>query len=335
MNFAFSNNGCVVATGINEGVWISDNTGGKWVKSSLVIDPSDCLNDVVVNNSNYIFVASNIAGLYISKNFGASWDKKMINPIYHDVYRLFLNNNGSLFASAFADYSTDMGCKVFRSDDNGASWTVASNGLTNDQVLSFAANSDGSIYLGSMGSGVYRSLDNGQTWIPFNNGLKRKYISSVYIDRNGYLYAGSSGGDNRKKSAVKAYEMSVDLNDNQFKKGNMTDEIKGGYLFRMNTGVGTAGKISKPESENVTLAQNYPNPFSGETEIRFTLPETMHVQLILFNSTGVLVKTLIDAEAPAGLNTVRFKTGNLKSGIYFYQLNTAAYTQMKNMIIIK
>ena len=60
---------------------------------------------------------------------------------------LLLNNNGSLFASAFE--TTDMGCKVFRSDDNGTTWTAASNGLTNSQVLSFTADSSGCIYLGS------------------------------------------------------------------------------------------------------------------------------------------------------------------------------------------
>ena len=93
---------------------------------------------------------------------------------------------------------------------------------------------------------------------------------------------------------------------------------------------------SNQKSENingVVLEQNYPNPFSGVTEIRFTLPEAAPVQLMVYNSIGVLVKTLINAEAPAGLNTVRLDAGNLKAGVYFYQLKTGVISQVRKMVI--
>jgi len=38
-------------------------------------------------------------------------------------------------------------------------------------------------------------------------------------------------------------------------------------------------------------------------------------------------------EAPAGVNTVRLHAGNLKPGIYFYQLNTHSYTGIKKMTV--
>lgn len=82
------------------------------------------------------------------------------------------------------------------------------------------------------------------------------------------------------------------------------------------------------------LDQNYPNPFSGETEIRFTLPETTRIQLTLYNSVGQPVKELIDGLAPAGVNTVRLDAGNLKGGIYYYQLKSGNSQQVKKMIII-
>jgi hypothetical protein len=83
----------------------------------------------------------------------------------------------------------------------------------------------------------------------------------------------------------------------------------------------------------VVLEQNYPNPFSGETEIRFTLPEPAKVQLILFNSAGQEVQTIIDAIAPAGLNTVRLDGGSLKAGMYFYQLRTGVISQVRRMVV--
>lgn len=83
----------------------------------------------------------------------------------------------------------------------------------------------------------------------------------------------------------------------------------------------------------VVLEQNYPNPFSGETEIRFTLPEPAHVRMTLFNSAGDQVSTILDANAPAGLNTVRLDAGKLKAGIYYYQLKTGAVSQVKKIVV--
>jgi FtsP/CotA-like multicopper oxidase with cupredoxin domain len=83
----------------------------------------------------------------------------------------------------------------------------------------------------------------------------------------------------------------------------------------------------------VELEQNYPNPFSGATEIRFKLPESSHVTLSVFNSVGVPVGTLINEEAPAGSNTVRFDAANLKPGIYYYQLKTRFDAAVRSMVV--
>lgn len=92
-------------------------------------------------------------------------------------------------------------------------------------------------------------------------------------------------------------------------------------------------KANPYPAEGVVLEQNFPNPFSGETEIRFTLPEPAHVQLSLFSSVGSEVKTILDADAPGGLNTARLNAGNLKPGIYFYQLRTGGVSQVKRMVV--
>jgi FtsP/CotA-like multicopper oxidase with cupredoxin domain len=84
----------------------------------------------------------------------------------------------------------------------------------------------------------------------------------------------------------------------------------------------------------VALEQNFPNPFSDETQIRFTLPESAHVHLTLINALGQ-VTTLIDAVAPAGLNTAFVEAGNLEGGVYFYQLRTGNVSLMKKMVVLK
>jgi len=93
-----------------------------------------------------------------------------------------------------------------------------------------------------------------------------------------------------------------------------------------------------PSSRNineVVLDQNYPNPFNGETQILFALPEAAKVKLTIYNQTGQLVKELVNSEAPAGQNTVRFDAENQSEGIYFYQLKTGDFTKTRKLIIAR
>ncbi|HAH25411.1 MAG TPA: bilirubin oxidase [Prolixibacteraceae bacterium] len=83
--------------------------------------------------------------------------------------------------------------------------------------------------------------------------------------------------------------------------------------------------------EGFELGQNFPNPFNSETVIQFRLPEDSRVQLKLYNYLGEEVKTLLDAHAKAGNQTIRLSTENLANGIYFYQLNAGTYSSTKKL----
>ena len=72
---------------------------------------------------------------------------------------------------------------------------------------------------------------------------------------------------------------------------------------------------------------------TGETRINFSIPESNHVKLTLFNNMGSEVQTLIDANAPAGSHEVVFDGSNLPDGIYFYQLNAGNYSGVKKLVI--
>ena len=330
-SFAFMSDGSIIAAGDGGGIWMSDNTGVNWVPLSS--SNSEFYYSVVINDIDYIFAGATNNGLYISKDFGVSWDHIIIDSTYHYVLKLFLTNNGSLFASALE--TTDWSGKVFRSDDNGATWTDASNGLTNNQVRSFVADSSGCIYLGTLGSGVYRSSDNGQTWLPFNNGLKRNSIQSVYIDRNDYLYAGSTGGNSLKKSAVEVYTMNAGLKSELFNESNMSDATTGGYLFRIKIMGGSTNYISISESKNITLEQNFPNPFSLNSTIRFKLTQPEDVSLKVYNSLGQLISILVNEHKEPGTHEVLLNGTDLPAGVYFYRLQTQKNSIEQKFIISK
>lgn len=83
------------------------------------------------------------------------------------------------------------------------------------------------------------------------------------------------------------------------------------------------------------LAQNYPNPFNPSTIIRFSILNTEHVTLTVYNMLGERVATLANKEISSGEHEVVFDASQLSSGTYFYRLSTSAYTETKKMLLIR
>jgi hypothetical protein len=83
------------------------------------------------------------------------------------------------------------------------------------------------------------------------------------------------------------------------------------------------------------LSQNYPNPFNARTVIEYALPEQTSVSLRIFDIQGHLVGTLGQGTQPAGYHRATWNSTGIASGIYFYKLQTPAYTATKRMLVIK
>ena len=83
------------------------------------------------------------------------------------------------------------------------------------------------------------------------------------------------------------------------------------------------------------LQQNYPNPFNPATNIRYALPSRSHVLLSVFNTLGQQIATLVDGVEEPGGHSVRFDSGGLASGVYYYRLRAGGYLATKRLLIIR
>jgi hypothetical protein len=95
-----------------------------------------------------------------------------------------------------------------------------------------------------------------------------------------------------------------------------------------------------PIPEEYALFQSYPNPFNLETTIRFALPQADHVVVKIYNTLGEEIRTLVEAEYDAGYHHVSWdghnETGNpVASGVYFYKLEASAFSQLRQMILLR
>lgn len=84
-----------------------------------------------------------------------------------------------------------------------------------------------------------------------------------------------------------------------------------------------------------TLFSNYPNPFNPSTQISFSIPESQHVKLSVYNTLGQVVAELVNDIKSKGQHTVQFDAQGLSSGVYLYRISTPSFTKTKKMMLIK
>lgn len=69
-----------------------------------------------------------------------------------------------------------------------------------------------------------------------------------------------------------------------------------------------------------TIYQNYPNPFSGLTNIPIELHDNMHVKAEIYSTSGQLVASPLDEFMPKGNHQIQWDATDLAPGIYFMKV---------------
>ncbi len=83
------------------------------------------------------------------------------------------------------------------------------------------------------------------------------------------------------------------------------------------------------------LFQNEPNPFDGNTQIGFNLPEAGNATLTIYDVAGKVVK-IVRNDYERGYNTIEINKADLGvAGVLYYQLESGDFTATKKMIVIK
>jgi hypothetical protein len=85
------------------------------------------------------------------------------------------------------------------------------------------------------------------------------------------------------------------------------------------------------------LSQNYPNPFSEKTTIKYCIAYKTKVKIEVFSDEGKIIERLLDEEKEAGTYKIDFQyTGcfrQLANEIYSYRLEAGNFIETKKMIL--
>jgi hypothetical protein len=88
------------------------------------------------------------------------------------------------------------------------------------------------------------------------------------------------------------------------------------------------------------LFQNYPNPFNPSTSVKFQVPQTSNVTVVIYNMLGQEVRTLFAEEVVRGTYTANWNGLNnagdqMSSGSYIYKMIAGDFVQSKKMVLLK
>lgn len=106
-------------------------------------------------------------------------------------------------------------------------------------------------------------------------------------------------------------------------------------LFRLKNVCPAGGKRLVNPSGTFSLAQNVPNPFSGETTIEYETIERGPTTLRIVDLLGRTVATLVNEDLIPGRYSASFNARRMSHGVYEYVLQTPSATVGKIMIVAR
>ena len=162
----------------------------------------------------------------------------------------------------------------------------------------------------------------------------------------GWSWSFGDGGSSTSQNPLHSYStpgiytvtLSVTADD-----GGSDSETKTDYItVNLKTGIGGDDKdeLKGMIPDEDALEQNFPNPFNPTTEIIYRLSKASQVKLVIYNTLGQHVKTLVSGQQPVGRFRVQWDGTNylgqkVPSGLYSYRLFTGSYSKIRKMMLIR
>lgn len=192
--------------------------------------------------------------------------------------------------------------------------------LRNCLKLKFEVTGQGTmaVYLEAKVNGVYV--------YPYVNIPISNSFSTKEINLNQFLV----NGQPVDLSNVSMVTFQIDKGSNP-SLNNVDFSVRNAVIIANNVGINAESGTVK----NFSLAQNYPNPFNPITKISFSIPKQEAVSLKVFDVLGKELVELVNEVKPAGTYEAVFDASKLSSGVYFYKLETADFSDVKRMIVTK
>lgn len=286
-----------------------------------------------------------------------------------------IDGNGNIYVTGYSmGSSTDMDyCTIKYSSSGQQQWVQRYDGPDGyDESFNVIVDNSGNVYVTGNSSGIGTGDDyctikydnSGQEmWVARydgGGGVSNDYCNWVAVDPTGNVYVTGIVGDSTgpKNCATIGYNSAgaqqwlVTYNGpgNEFDSGNALAVDNAGNVYvtggsdnasntdfitiRYSSAIGIQ-PVSNEIPRIFSLAQNYPNPFNPVTKIKFNIPKSTQVKIVIFDLLGREIETLVDQQLNPGTYETDFEGSKYSSGVYFYKLISNDFYETKKMLLVK
>lgn len=335
------------------------NAGVSCDHSSM--DVRDCL---FVGNTSasfagiYFYEASgNVENNTFYNNHSGAWSTVLIHYSNVNVRRNIISNTTGGWGMVFLGGTGEHKCNVFYQNEKGSSngpldpseivadpqfCDVNNNNFTLN-TLSPGAPAENScgvllgaypVACGPVAVGISSfdaEISDGGVSLraTFQSNLTVSEVNVYRAEREGsFILLASPGGErgqfeylDRSVSAGKSYRYQIGVRDGD---GEFMSPIRSVYI----------------EAISNRLDQNRPNPFNPTTTVHYTLATAGHVTLTVYDSSGRVVRSLVNESQESGPRDVTWdgrddRGVTVASGVYFYKLTAGKFSDTRRMVMLK
>lgn len=288
--------------GFGSGGFYRSTDGGKsWKNSSPLITGYSAIA-VQPDSSHVVYAGTDGAGdVFRSRDYGVTWSPALLDKAGIIFSIQFGINSTTIYVGSSYHTNTTSKVGIFKSTDDGATWTNPILGLPEPASISdIEVMNDNGIerVLIAAGWGAYQSIQ-GENWEKV--GTDSFPVSSIVLFGR-KLYAADQG------------------------------------VYIMDIPTSVIETLTSPA--NFELFNNFPNPFNPSTKITYQIGKQSIVSLEIYDIQGRKIKTLVHKEQSAGEYSIVWNGENengitVSSGAYLYVLRVKGRVAWKKMIYLR
>lgn len=234
--------------------------------------------------------------------------------------------------------------------EGGGNLMLASMDFLSSRVNTLAFRTD-YLHIDSWTDDTGGFVVNGVMGDQISHGLSLSLAGGPFLTNYSDSFTRTTPADTILSSPVGAKALKVEENDHKvvflsFPFENVSTvapapDNQKGLIGRILDWFGSTVGVEGGQVHRCTLGQNYPNPFNPVTRLAYTVPEGGgRVTLRIHNINGQVVKTLVDANMPAGpavavWNGVDESGRSLASGVYFARLQADGRSSVRKITLLK
>ncbi len=341
-------------------IFLSTDGGATWNSKTTGL-PGRTITSVYVHPVDENIAVITFSGfgtdkVYKTTNQGTSWfsihgnlPDSPVNDVF--IYTDDLINPNTYFVA------TDIG--VFLTQDDGTNWVELPSGLPNTVILHLDYSpSNQMMRAGTHGRGVFEAFIDLTIPVELSSFTAEVERNSVNLNWKTETETNNHGFEIERKFK------NQDWQTIGFIKGNGTTAVPQNYNYKDDLSAlpyeGTVlyrikqidydGSFDYSQQvavevslipNDVSISDNYPNPFNPSTTIEYSLPNESRVKISIYNSIGEVIENLVSGIRNAGTHKVVWSADEFPSGIYFYlfevtEINGGSnYHEMKKIVLMK